>query len=169
MTLNSSVPVNYYDTMAVDQRFIYLKLEENLDQKDCALQLKVDPLSHLQSFTLFPEEGPICKTTYILSKTTFVQHLVCPLLKKRKTYFVVYGKFYHSWMENKNTCTLLGATLPSIISTWDSDQLNKLLLRSSKLSLKIVSHAHCRQFDPICGTFIGLKRTDVSVQNAFRT
>ena len=162
MTLNSSAPVIYYDTMAVDQRFIYLKIEDRLYQDDCALQLKIDPESHLPSFSFLPEEDPICETVYRLLQNHISEYVVCPLLNKRKTYFVVYGRFYYSWMDNKNICTLLGATMPSSISRWDSDLLRTLLLRSSQLSSKILTHANCRHFDPICGTFIGLKLSEVS-------
>ena len=161
MTLKEMVPVIYDDSMVVDQRFIYLKLEDNCSRKKCTLKLGIDPLSTLPQFSLFPDEGNICQIGYKFLGTHVIEHLECPLLNKRKTYFVVYGRFDTSWIDTKNTCRLLGATLPSILSWRDSDLLSKLLLRSSKLSSSSYTHARCRHFDPICGIFIGLKGNKV--------
>ena len=162
MTLREKVPVVYDDTMAVDQRFIYIQMEDSNYEKHCVLHLDIHPLSLLPSFNVYPEEGSICQTIYRISNYKFTKYLVCPLLNKRRTYFVVYGRFYYSWMDVKHTCTLLGATMPYIISKWDNDLLTKLLLRSSQLSAKKFTHAHCRHFDSICGTFIGLTGNNVS-------
>ena len=102
----------------------------------CSSLKNIDPLSHLHvaSMTLNPIQGSLCGLVYRFSNGNITEHFDCLFSSNMKTYFVVYGSFYQSWVDMKNMCTLLGATMPSVISRWHSDLLGTLLLRSSQLS-----------------------------------
>ena len=153
MTLADEVQMVYEDVMATEQRFINLAIADKDLQKNCSLELNINPLTIRPTYSPAYWKGKVC---YIESTV-----LKCPLINQSRTFFVVYGSFMKSWTDVKTICNILGASMPYVISRRDSIFLRKLLLRSSKIYTLKTSPSHCRHFDPICGIYLGLNNTKV--------
>ena len=154
MTLADEVQMVYEDVMATEQRFINLAIADTDLQKNCSLELNINPLTIRPTYSPAYWKGKVCHIESTVLK--------CPLINQSRTFFVVYGSFMKSWSDVKTICNILGASMPYVISRRDSIFLRKLLLRSSKIYSLKTSPPHCRHFDPICGIFIGLDNTKVS-------
>ena len=188
-TISRITPLYYTDLMVADQRHIMVQVKgenplnteqqtpggasnsqeprgnslvsgENTNQ-NCSLGVRLEPKVDVPAMEpgASPDSGP-CST----SKTNGTLVLTCPGLEETSTYFILMGPLSYSWSEASDLCADLDATLPSINTPESQDILFKLMLRTfPKIYFKGVHRmTQCRQFDPLCGFYIGLHKPRVS-------